>query len=86
MLGKTIRFTVPHFVGLLFILVGWLLTAAKALFNPVILGTQSGEGHFSYAGLVLIIIGAYLPETWDYIRDRREKKTAIPKAAESQSP
>jgi peptide/nickel transport system permease protein len=38
-----------------------------------------------FVGLVLIIIGAFLPETWDYIRDRREKKTVIPKAAESQS-
>lgn len=77
MLEKTIHFTLPHFVGFLFILVGWLLTAAKALFNPVILGDQSGGGHFSYAGLVLIIIGAYLPETWDYIRDRRERRRTL---------
>jgi hypothetical protein len=77
MFGKIRHFTLPHFVGLLFILVGWLLTAAKALLNPVILGAQSGEGHFSYAGLVLIIIGAYLPETWDYIRDRRERRRTL---------
>ncbi|PJZ78498.1 hypothetical protein [Leptospira neocaledonica] len=65
-MGKIIGFLLPNFVGLILILLGWwtsiinvatLRGSEYALFNT-----------WTYTGLALIIIGAYLPEIWIGLR------------------
>ena len=63
---------VPHIIGLLLIILGWLLCiinvgidkfSSKSIFNFVTL-----------SGLILIILGAYIPEVWIGIKNSISKK------------
>lgn len=56
----------PHIAGLAFIFAGWyisILNVGLARFQENILFTKT-----TFLGLVLIIIGAYIPEIWIKIR------------------
>ncbi|MGJ4745300.1 hypothetical protein ACQV5M_02980 [Leptospira sp. SA-E8] len=67
-MGKIISFLFPNFVGLILILLGWWTT----IINVATL-RFAGESYFNkwtYTGLTLIIIGAYLPEIWIGIRKK----------------
>lgn len=67
-MGKILAFLFPNFVGLILILLGWWTT----IINVATL-RFAGESYFNkwtYTGLTLIIIGAYLPEIWIGIRKK----------------
>ncbi|EIE02192.1 MULTISPECIES: hypothetical protein [Leptospira] len=67
-MGKIIGFLFPNFIGLIFILLGWWTT----IINVATL-RFSGESYFNkwtYTGLALILVGAYLPEIWIGIRKK----------------
>jgi hypothetical protein len=56
----------PHLIGLLFIFGGWyvsILNVGLARFQENVLFTKT-----TLIGLVLIIIGAYIPNVWNKIR------------------
>ena len=57
---------IPHLVGMIFIFAGWyisILNVGLARFQENILFTKT-----TLLGLILIIIGAYIPEVWIKIR------------------
>jgi len=57
---------VPHIIGLIFIFAGWyisILNVGLARFQENVLFTK-----ITFSGLLLIIIGAYIPEVWIKIR------------------
>ena len=64
---ETIRHNIiPHIIGLLFIFAGWyisILNVGLARFQENILFTKT-----TLIGLILIIIGAYIPPVWNKIR------------------
>jgi hypothetical protein len=63
MFGKII---LPHLIGIALILIGWyisILNVGLTRFQTNILFTK-----WTVMGLVLILIGAYLPEVWRKIR------------------
>ncbi|TGK01283.1 hypothetical protein EHQ53_08750 [Leptospira langatensis] len=67
-MGKILGFLFPNFIGLLLILLGWWTT----IINVATL-RFAGESYFNkwtYTGLILIIVGAYLPEIWIGIRNK----------------
>lgn len=63
---KMKKYVVPHFIGLIVIFIGWyisILHVGLARFQQNVLFTKT-----TLLGLVLIIIGAYIPEVWIKIR------------------
>lgn len=57
---------IPHFIGLLFIFGGWyisILNVGLTRFTENVLFTKT-----TLTGLLLIIIGAYIPPVWKKIR------------------
>ena len=66
MLEKIRHNIIPHGIGLLFIFAGWyisILNVGLARFQENVLFTKTTE-----IGLILIIIGAYIPPVWNKIR------------------
>ena len=66
MLETIIHNIIPHIIGLLFIFAGWyisILNVGLARFQENILFTKT-----TLIGLILIIIGAYIPPVWNKIR------------------
>lgn len=63
---------IPHLVGLAFMVVGWLFSINYVGLNKfqsnVLFTKETGFG------LLLIIIGAYLPEIWIGIRSKFRKE------------
>ncbi|MBE7410908.1 MAG: hypothetical protein L6Q54_04330 [Leptospiraceae bacterium] len=71
MLDSIKKFTVPHFFGLCFIVTGWFVSIVNIgldRFTANSIFTQ-----WTVGGLVLIIVGAYLPEIWIGIRNKVAK-------------
>jgi len=72
MLDTVKKFTLPHFVGLCFIVAGWFISIVNIgldRFTATSIFTQ-----WTVGGLVTIIFGAYLPEIWIGIRTKFAKK------------
>ena len=66
MLEKIKNYIIPHGIGFLFIFAGWyisILNVGLARFQDNILFTKT-----TLIGLILIIIGAYIPPVWNKIR------------------
>jgi hypothetical protein len=72
MFDKIKKAVIPHIIGFIFLISGWLLCivdvginrfSSKGIFDPVTL-----------AGLVLILVGAYMPDTLIAIRNSSKKK------------
>ncbi len=62
MWDKLKNLIIPHFIGFLFIFAGWyvsILNVGLARFQENVLFTKT-----TFTGLVLIVIGAYIPEVW----------------------
>jgi len=60
----------PHAVGLIFIVLGWyicILNVGLARFQPNVLFTR-----WTLMGLIIIIVGAYIPDVWGWIRNRKK--------------
>jgi hypothetical protein len=57
---------IPYLIGLAFILVGWFLSITYIGFSAI----QTGSIKWKIPGLVLILIGAYIPPIWSRIRGR----------------
>ncbi|PJZ69860.1 hypothetical protein CH373_10710 [Leptospira perolatii] len=64
-MGKFLGYITPHFVGLVLILVGWWTTIINV--GMLRFTDQSYFNQWTISGLVLILIGAYLPEIWIFI-------------------
>ena len=63
---------IPHAAGLILIVSGWLLSIVNVgldKFGPSAIFTK-----WTGIGLLIILIGAYLPEIWIGIRDRFGKE------------
>lgn len=70
MLEKVKHVIIPNLIGLFFIVLGWyisILNVALARFQTNILFTK-----WTFAGLVIIIIGAYIPFVWHLIANRKK--------------
>jgi hypothetical protein len=62
---KLKNFIIPHLIGLLFIFAGWylsILNVGLTRFQENVLFTKT-----TFTGLVLIVIGAYIPGIWKKI-------------------
>lgn len=62
MLDKIKQATLPHFIGFCLLVTGWwisILNVGLDKFSPNTMFTP-----WTFFGLALIIIGAYLPEVW----------------------
>ena len=69
MLDKIKHVVIPHLFGLFFIILGWyisILNVGLARFQANVLFTQ-----WTFLGLILILVGAYIPDVWTWIRGRR---------------
>ena len=66
------KYLIPHLVGLAFIIIGWMIPIIDTGMDRLS-GNQIWKGA-SVSGLVLIIIGAYIPETWISILKKKDKK------------
>lgn len=72
MLKKIIDAIIPHSVGLLLIVTGWyisILNVGLTRFQPDVLFTK-----WTGLGLLMIVIGAYLPWIWIGIREKFVKE------------
>lgn len=70
-MDKIKTYIVPHLVGFLLIIIGWGIAVIYTGLDKF----ASKEGVFNastIAGLVLIIIGAYLPEVWIAIANKKK--------------
>lgn len=66
MLEKIKTYILPHLVGFIFIFAGWylsILNVGLARFQENVLFTK-----ITFFGLLLIIIGAYIPDAWIRLR------------------
>jgi len=71
MMDKFLNAIIPHAVGLLLIVMGWyisILNVGLTRFQADVLFTK-----WTGMGLLMIIIGAYLPSIWIGIRDKFKK-------------
>ncbi|EQA44455.1 hypothetical protein LEP1GSC050_2919 [Leptospira broomii serovar Hurstbridge str. 5399] len=67
-MAKIIGYIIPNIIGLILIVLGWWTT----IINVATL-RFSGESYFNkwtYTGLIMIIVGAYLPEIWIGLRNK----------------
>ncbi|TGK17911.1 hypothetical protein EHO61_10605 [Leptospira fluminis] len=67
-MAKIFSYIIPNLAGLALILLGWWTT----IINVATL-RFAGESYFNkwtYTGLGLILVGAYLPEIWIGIRNK----------------
>lgn len=70
-MDKFINAIVPHAVGLLLIVMGWyisILNVGLTRFQADVLFTK-----WTGMGLLMIVVGAYLPSIWIGIRDKFKK-------------
>ncbi|MCB1199517.1 MAG: hypothetical protein KDK41_02640 [Leptospiraceae bacterium] len=70
MLQKIKSITLPHLIGMALLGGGWFLTVLSVgidRFTPKLFTTGT------IVGLAMILLGAYLPETWAAIRSMRSK-------------
>lgn len=61
---------IPHLTGTIFIVLGWyisILNVGLARFQTNILFTR-----WTFLGLGLIFVGAYIPDAWSWIRSRKK--------------
>jgi hypothetical protein len=68
-MNKITTVIIPHLIGLFFIVLGWyisILNVGLARFQANVLFTR-----WTLIGLILIILGAYIPDVWGWIRDRK---------------
>jgi hypothetical protein len=66
MLEKIKGLIIPHIIGLVLMVGGWfisIMNVGLTRFQPDILFTK-----WTLSGLVMIVIGAYLPSIWSKIR------------------
>lgn len=71
MLKKIADVIIPHSIGILLIVMGWyisILNVGLTRFQADVLFTK-----WTGMGLLMIIIGAYLPWIWTGIRDKFNK-------------
>ena len=71
MMDKFLNAIVPHAVGLLLIVMGWyisILNVGLTRFQADVLFTK-----WTGMGLLMIVVGAYLPSIWIGIRDKFRK-------------
>jgi hypothetical protein len=72
MFEKFRKAIVPHIIGILLIILGWLLCIIN-----IGIDRFSSKGIFNYvtlSGLLLILLGAYIPEVWIGIRNSVTRK------------
>lgn len=68
MLDKLKGMVIPYLIGLAFILVGWLMSIMYIGLGAIQTNTSiTGK----IPGLVLILIGAYIPPIWSKIRGNK---------------
>ena len=65
MLDKIKVMVIPYLIGLLLILLGWFLSIAYIGFNAI---PGDSSINWKIPGLILILIGAYIPPIWLKIR------------------
>jgi len=71
MMDKFLNAIIPHAVGLLLIVMGWyisILNVGLTRFQADVLFTK-----WTGMGLLMIVVGAYLPSIWIGIRDKFKK-------------
>jgi hypothetical protein len=67
MLDKIKGLIIPYLIGLVFILAGWLMSILHIGLSTIQTDTSiTGK----IPGLVLILIGAYIPPIWSKIRGK----------------
>ncbi|MBN1533868.1 MAG: hypothetical protein JXA20_14450 [Spirochaetes bacterium] len=60
---------IPHLIGLFFIVLGWyisILNVGLARFQTNVLFSR-----WTLIGLILIVLGAYIPNAWGLIRRKK---------------
>lgn len=67
MWGKIKGMIIPYLIGLAFIIVGWLMSILYVGLGAIQTNTSIAR---KIPGLVLILIGAYIPPIWSKIRGK----------------
>ena len=70
MVAKIKQYFLAHLIGFLFLMAGWMIPIIDTGMDR--LSGKSVWTGTNLFGLVLIIIGAYLPETWISIVKRKQ--------------
>ena len=73
MLEKIKIYLIAHLIGMAFLLTGWYISVIDSALDRF--SSKSLVSPTTTTGLILIIIGAYLPGVWIAIVKRKKKRS-----------